>query len=341
MSDTVTYPHPSAIGRLGGESLAYTTDRGAQYIGDSAQLLTLLPDSSIDLVLTSPPFALLRQKSYGNESQDQYVAWLSVFGRETLRVLRPSGSLVLDLGGAYQRGVPVRSLYNYRVLIEFCDVLGYRLAEEFFWHNTSKLPSPIEWVNKRKIRAKDSVNTVWWLSKADFPKADVSKVRAEYSSRMRTLLRDPAAFYKPRLRPSEHQVGTAFARDNGGSIPSNLLQFPNTESTSRYLQRCRLLRERAHPARFPADLPRFFIRFLTDPDDLVLDIFSGSNTTGFVAEQERRRWLSFELDESYARLSSVRFMDSMTNAEVESAWNALQRSDDVHLGPRTAALLAG
>jgi len=159
----------------------YSTQLGQQVIGDSRIVVATLPDESIDLIVTSPPFALLRQKSYGNESQAQYVEWLLEFGRAALPKLKNSGSFVLDLGGAYERGKPVRSLYNFRLLIQFCDALGYRLAEEFFWHNPAKLPSPIEWVNKRKIRVKDSVDTVWWFSKSDWPKADVSNVLVPYS----------------------------------------------------------------------------------------------------------------------------------------------------------------
>ena len=287
-------------------SHVYCTSNGLQLTGDSRELLGSLPDDSIDLIMTSPPFALLRKKAYDNEEQSEYVAWLTEFGQAAIRVLKPTGSFVLDLGGAYERGKPVRSLYNFRVLIEFCDTVGYRLAEEFFWHNPAKLPSPIEWVNKRKIRAKDSVNTLWWFSKTDFPKADVSKVLVPYSERMKTLLKDPSAFYTPKERPSGHDIADAFGKDNGGAIPSNLLQIPNTESNSHYLRICKLLERESHPARFPTDLPKFFIQFLTDPGDLVLDIFSGSNSTGFIAEQLGRRWLSMELDRSYASLSSIR-----------------------------------
>jgi DNA modification methylase len=304
---------------------AYETPLGKQYIGDSRELLQQLPPESVDLIVTSPPFALVRKKRYGNEDQGEYVAWLAKFGEAARVVLRDTGSFVLDLGGAYRPGVPVRSLYNYRVLLEFCDVLGYHLAEEFFWHNTAKLPSPIEWVNKRKIRAKDAVDTVWWFSKTEFPKADVKQVLSQYSDRMRALLKDPESFYRPKRRPSEHSIGSSFAIDNGGAIPSNLLQFPNTESTSHYLRTCRALGQGPHPARFPSDLPRFFVRFLTEPGDVVLDIFSGSNTTGAVAEQERRRWLSFELDPTYARLSAVRFMEGWDHESIAKAWSDLQR----------------
>src|SRR5262245_52197589 len=156
----------------------YETAQGCAYAGDSRDLLQQLPSDSIDLVVTSPPFALQRQKVYGNEDQDAYVDWLLEFCRHVHRVLKPTGSLVLDLGGASQKGRPVRSLYNFRVLLRLCDEQQFRLAEEFFWFNPARLPSPIEWVNKRKIRAKDSVNTVWWLSKEDDPKADVRRVLA-------------------------------------------------------------------------------------------------------------------------------------------------------------------
>ena len=135
---------------------AYTSAFGAAYCGDSRQLLGELPDDSVNLVLTSPPFALQRQKAYGNKEQHEYVEWLSEFGRLVHRKLAPDGSFVLDLGGAYQKGVPARSLYNFRVLIEFCDDIGFFLAQDFYWFNPSKLPSPIEWVNKRKLRTKDS-----------------------------------------------------------------------------------------------------------------------------------------------------------------------------------------
>ena len=291
------------------EQLVYTTALGGQVCGDSLVLLDQLDDESVDLIMTSPPFSLLRAKKYGNEDQSAYVDWLSAFGSAALRALKPTGSLVIDLGNAYVKGSPTRSLYPYRVLIKFVDDLGYHLAEEFFWYNPAKLPSPIEWVNKRRIRVKDAVNTVWWFSKTEWPKADVNKVLRPYSQRMGKLLEDPSAFYDPRSRPSEHAISTAFGTNNGGAIPPNLLQIANTDSNSNYLRTCRALEIKSHPARFPEGLPEFFINFLTDPGDVVLDIFSGSNTTGMVADRLDRRWLAFELDRDYAALSIIRFLD--------------------------------
>lgn len=303
----------------------YHTQKGQAYVGDSLELLSELPDASIDLVMTSPPFALRRQKTYGNVEETEYVGWIKPFGKEVFRVLKESGSFVLDLGGAYRSGMPSRSLYNFRVLLTFCDEIGFHLAEDFYWFNPAKLPSPIEWVNKRKIRAKDSVNTVWWFSKADFPKADVRKVLAPYSDRMKKLIEAPESFYKPKKRPSGHDISASFGKDNGGAIPSNLLSISNTDSNSSYLRLCKELGLERHPARFPSELPTFFIKMLTDEDDVVLDIFGGSNTTGFTAEALNRKWLTFEINQEYLASSVFRFLEGQS---VETARKILVNLQD-------------
>jgi len=315
---------------LSGLTPVYRTGHGAAYCGDSRELLSMLPDNSVNLVLTSPPFALQRQKEYGNKDQSEYIAWLADFARIVREKLTDDGSFVLDLGGAYRSGVPARSLYNFRVLIHFCDQLGFYLAEDFYWFNPSKLPSPIEWVNKRKLRAKDSVNTVWWFSKSEFPKADVSKVLVEYSDRMRKLLADPDGFYDPKKRPSGHDISKGFGKDNGGAIPSNLLQIPNSESNGQYLAGCKAATIKAHPARFPSKFPEFFIRMLTDPGDLVVDIFAGSNTTGAVAEAEGRQWLAFDEQREYLAASAFRFVDTKFDAErLTDLYNSLVSGESV------------
>ncbi len=309
----------------------YRTRFGKAIVTFAEDYLSCLDESSVDLVITSPPFALLREKEYGNREQREYVEWLVSFGPLVRRVLKDTGSFVLDLGGAYQRGVPVRSLYNYRVLIRLCDEQGFHLAEEFFWHNPAKLPSPIEWVNKKKIRAKDSVNTVWWLSKTEYPKANVSNVLAPYSERMKKLIEDPDKFYRPKDRPSGHDISSGFGRDNGGAIPSNLLQYPNTESNSLYIRICKTMNLAPHPARFPRSFPEFFIKFLTDPDDLVLDIFAGSNTTGEAAELLGRKWLALECERDYSLTSAFRFMEGWPEEEIRKFVASSERGADLPL----------
>lgn len=304
----------------------YKTTKGQAYVGDSLELLAELPDASIDLVMTSPPFALRRQKTYGNVEETGYVQWIKPFGQEIFRVLKESGSFVLDLGGAYRSGMPSRSLYNFRVLMAFCDEIGFHLAEDFYWFNPAKLPSPIEWVNKRKIRAKDSVNTVWWFSKTNSPKADVRKVLVPYSNRMKKLIENPERFYTPKKRPSGHDISAGFGKDNGGAIPSNLLSIPNTDSNSSYLRLCKELRLELHPARFPSELPAFFIKMLTDEGDVVLDIFGGSNTTGFTAEALQRNWLTFELNQQYLATSVFRFLEGHSSETVKLVFEKLNDS---------------
>ncbi len=245
--------------------------------------------------------------------QHEYIDWFLEFGEIVHRKLMNDGSFVVDFGGAYMKGVPVRSLYNFRVLVRMVDELDFFLAEDFYWFNPSKLPSPIEWVNKRKLRVKDSVNTVWWFSKTEWPKSDITKVLAPYSDRMKKLIEDPDKFYRPKVRPSGHDIGRGFGKDNGGAIPPNLIQVPNSESNSQYLSGCKSVGIKGHPARFPTRLPEFFIHMLTEPDDLVVDIFGGSNTTGQVAEAEGRCWLSFEMLPEYVGTSLFRFLDKGTD----------------------------
>lgn len=109
-----------------------------------------LEAESVDLIMTSPPFGLVRKKDYGNVESEKYVAWFKDFGRQFARVLKPNGSLVIDIGGAWMPSQPTRSLYQYELLIMLCKELGFHLAQEFFWWNPAKLPTPAEWVTLRR-----------------------------------------------------------------------------------------------------------------------------------------------------------------------------------------------
>lgn len=291
---------------IGGLQPHYSRGLGSAYLGDSLKLLPKVPSSSVNLVLTSPPFALTRKKEYGNEGSDEYVEWFLKFAPDFQRILTDDGSLVIDLGGAYLPGRPVRSIYQFDLLVRLCKECGFHLAQEFFHYNPARLPAPAEWVNVRRIRVKDSVNVVWWLSKTEWPKAHNRNVLRPYSASMVSLLKNG---YRAKLRPSGHDISTNFNKDHGGAIPPNLLEIANTESNSQYLRLCREAGLKPHPARFPRDFADFFLKFLTDPGDLVLDPFAGSNTTGWAAEQLRRRWIAFELREDYLEASKFRFME--------------------------------
>ncbi len=285
---------------------SYATSLGRCIEGDSLDVLRKLPDNSVDLVLTSPPFALRRRKAYGNVDPSEYIEWFWPFAVEIHRVLTDEGSFVFELGGAWERGRGTRSLYQYELILRLCKL--FHLAQEFYWYNPSKMPTPAEWVTIRRTRVKDAVNQIWWLCKTDSPNADNRRVLRPYSRSMRRLLRDG---YQTAKRPSQHDIGPHFRRDNGGAIPPNILQVPNTRSSDEYFRRCRAADLPIHPARFPAPVPDFFIRFLTEPGQLVLDPFAGSNTTGHVAEQLERRWLSIEISPDYVAGSRLRFNDDL------------------------------
>lgn len=282
----------------------YQTPFGSAYLGDSFHLMQRLPDESVDLIMTSPPFALQRKKEYGNADPEDYVAWFLPFAFQFRRILKKTGSLVIDIGGSWIKGQPTKSLYHLELLLALCKKVEFHLAQEFFWYNPARLPTPAEWVTVRRLRVKDAVNHVWWLAKTPNPKADNRKVLKPYSEAMVQLLKNG---YKPKLRPSGHDISDKFQKDNDGAIPPNLLTISNTESNSYYLTACRKAGIKPHPARFPAALPDFFIRFLTNEGDLVLDPFAGSNVTGEASEQLRRQWIALELNEDYLAGSRFRF----------------------------------
>ncbi len=233
---------------------SHATDLGTIYQGNSlAYLHNYAEKESVNLIMTSPPFGLIRKKAYGNEDADAYCDWFRPFAEGFKRVLKKDGSLVIDVGGAWKPGTPTRSLYHYKLLVMLCEEYGFHLAQEHYWWNPSKLPSPAEWVNIRRVRVKDAINCVWWLSKTPFPKASNRRVLAPYSGSMRSLLKNG---YKAKMRPSGHDISTKFSIDNGGAVPPNLLAIANTESNGAYQDYCRDNEIGIHPARFPSLLTR-------------------------------------------------------------------------------------
>jgi site-specific DNA-methyltransferase (cytosine-N4-specific) len=283
---------------------AYSTALGACFNADSLEYLRQVRSNSVSLVMTSPPFALRRKKAYGNVPASEYVEWFWPFAVEIQRILKSDGSFVLDLAGVWNQGSATRSLYQYELICRLRQI--FHLAQEVYWYNPSKLPTPAEWVTIRRTRVKDAVNVLWWLSKTEEPQADNRRVLKPYSQSMKKLLRDGV---RPKRRPSEHVITTGFNSDNGGAIPSNLLEIANTRSRDPYFTRCRDVGLPIHPARFPPAIPDFFIRLLTQPGQLVLDPFAGSNTTGMVAENLNRRWVAIELNRDYVSGSQFRFND--------------------------------
>jgi len=295
--------------RIKGFEPYYTTKLGAAYLGDSLNILKSIPKDSVDLIMTSPPFALQRKKKYGNVNAKDYPEWFIQFAQEFKRILKPKGSLVIHIGGSWMKGKPVKSIYQYELLVRMCNELGFCLAQDMYWFNRAKLPGPAQWVTVNRLRLKDSVDQIWWLSKTPNPQADNRGVLKDYSDAMKELLNNNN-YYKPNVtRPSEHKISAKFYNGHKGAIPPNIFEYSNTDSQSKYIKLCRKHGVKLNPARYPVQLPEFFVKFLTSPDNKVLDPFAGSNATGEAAEKNGRRWISIEIEHDYLKGSMFRFFD--------------------------------
>lgn len=311
--------------------LLHETDLGAYYLGDSVETLEAELGEElrgrVQLILTSPPFPLNRKKSYGNREGEEYKEWFTSLAPLFSELLTDDGSIVIEMGNSWVPGRPVQSLLHLESLIGFVNNLevDLRLCQQFVCFNPSRLPSPAQWVTIERIRMTDSYTHLWWMAKTDYPKADNRKVLRPYSDSMKALIKRQK--YNAGKRPSQHGISeNGFLNDHGGSIALNLFELepmdekrevrlPNafsashTTSNDHFFRTCRERGITPHPARMPVGLASFFIEFLTDPGDLVLDPFAGSNTTGFAAEALRRRWISIEVKEDYAEQSRIRLQD--------------------------------
>lgn len=275
---------------------------------------------TVNLIVTSPPFPLVRKKKYGNATGEAYLEWLEALASPLVELLADDGSIVIEIGNAWEEGAPIMSTLPLEALLAFKRSANLNLCQHVICHNPARLPSPAAWVTLKRSRLKDSFTHVWWMSRSDSPKADNRHVLNPYSKDMKNLLKRQK--YNAGARPSGHVISkTGFLKDHGGAIsanvlelaegggPESLLKFSGTGWDARYREHCRLLGIPAHPARMQASLSAFFIQFLTDANDLVFDPFAGSNTTGAVAEDFGRRWIGVEAERTYIDGSSGRFED--------------------------------
>ena len=292
--------------------LTYSTTHGMMLEGKAESVLrssTLEPYvGSVDLIFTSPPFPLNRKKAYSNLTGEKYGEWLASFAKPFVDFLKPCGSIVIEIGNSWNPGEPTMSTLGLKSLLRFLDDGKLHLCQQFVCPNPARLPSPAQWVNVERIRVKDAFTHIWWMSPTTRPKANNRSVLKPYGGAMKELLRTKT--YNAGHRPSEHVIGKAsFLRDNGGAIPPNVITASNTRASDPYLAYCKENQIRPHPARMPEQIARFFIEFLTEPGDLVLDPFAGSNVTGAVAETLERRWISIEAKSEYAEASKSRFSE--------------------------------
>ncbi len=288
--------------------LVFETDRGLALWGEVESAMALVDDASVNLLVTSPPYPLERQKQYGNRKGADYIDWLVELAAGWYEKLTDDGSLWLNLGNAWLKGTPEMSLYQERLLLRLVDDVGYHLAEKLYYASPNKLPGPAEWVTVRRIRVTDAVEHVYWLAKNPRPTANNANALRAYSESMRKRL--AAGGERGAKRPSGHTLSPgAFAADHGGAIASNLVLASNSSSNDAYVRGCRERGLPVHPARFSEALPDLAIRLCTDrcSDPLVWDAFGGSGVTAQAADKLGVRWMLTEKSLTYLEGAAIRF----------------------------------
>lgn len=258
----------------------YKTKFGQAYLTAIEDFNKWIPSSKlsdkVDLILTSPPYPLVSPKAYGNKVGQEYLDWILEVFEGCLPLLKDSGSLVVEIGNAWTKGEPTMSTLPIETLLAIKTELNLNLCQMLIWENPNKLPGPATWVNKKRIRVKDSFTHIWWFSKNTDPKADNRNVLKPYSKAMENLLEKQK--YNMGRRPSGHLIGEGFLAANDGSIPGSVLVVPNSKEQSEYRDWCKENGLSQHPARMPIEVAEFFIKLLTTEGDTVFDPFGGSNS---------------------------------------------------------------
>ena len=252
--------------------------------GDSAEVLKTLPDNSIDLIVTSPPYADQRKSTYGGISPDKYVEWFLPISEQLLRVLKPSGTFVLNIKEKVVEGE--RSTYVMELILAMRKQ-GWLWTEEFIWHKKNSYPG--KWPNRfrdaweRLLQFNKSKKIAMYQEEVMVPMGDWAK------SRLKNLSDTDK-------RRDNSKVGSGFGKnisnwiDREKAYPTNVLHLA-TECNNK-----------KHSAAFPEELPEWFIKLFTKEGDMVLDPFAGSGTTLFVAERMGRSAIGIEIMEDYYQM---------------------------------------
>ena len=251
------------------------------YQGDCLQKLRLLEDNSVDLIVTSPPYADQRKKTYGGISTKEYVKWFLPISKELLRVLKPTGTFILNIKEKVQNGE--RSTYVLELILEMRKQ-GWLWTEEFIWHKKNSYPG--KWPN----RFRDA-----WERLLQFNK------NKKFNMYQETVMVPTGDWAKTRLRKlsetdqirDNSKVGSGFGKnisnwvDREMAYPTNVLHLA-TECNNKN-----------HSAAFPSSLPEWFIKLFTKEGDVVLDPVMGSGTTNIVAQRMGRNSIGIEIQEQY------------------------------------------
>ena len=251
------------------------------FLGDCKDILRKLPDNSIDLIFTSPPYADQRRNTYGGIHPDEYVEWFLPISKELLRVLKPTGTFALNIKEKVVNGE--RSTYVIELILEMRKQ-GWLWTEEFIWHKKNCYPG--KWPN----RFRDAWERILQFNKNKKFNMYQEAVMVPIGDWAQTRLRNLSERDKIR---DESRVGSGFGKNISNWLGRNMVYPTNV------LHLATECSNKNHSAAFPEGLPEWFIKLFTKEGDTVLDPFMGSGTTVIVAKRMGRKAIGIEIIEEY------------------------------------------
>ena len=273
--------------------------------GMCENVLKKLPENSVDLIFTSPPYA--DQRFYGTDefsiNPDEYVEWLLPKVTEFFRVLKNGGNFILNINDKVADGE--QHLYVYELVIAIKKEIGFKYVRDYIWHNPSTPPNIFS--RGKYGRTKKSHEYCFWFAKGENWTFNLDAIRKPYSKDMLKYLNgNGKGGRSENQRPSTHSFDCAKQwKNHGGSDPGSVIILGNTSSNGRFNKMCK---ENGinHPARFPEQLAEFFIKAGSNKNDVVLDPFMGSGTTIIAAERLSRKWIGIDANDVYCKLAKER-----------------------------------
>ena len=291
--------------------VAFSTDLGLALWSDCSAFRRI--DEPIDLILSSPPYALSKARAYGGPSVKEYTEFICRAVEPLLRNLVPGGSLCLNLSNdIFLAGTPARSTYLERLTIALED-LGLLLMDRLVWENPSKPPGPTYWACKERVQLVHTWEPVLWMTNDPTRcLADNRRVLRPHSAANSKLIARGGESRSTSYGDGAHRLRPgSFGAETAGTIPRNILRIPHEASSIAPVRQAALDSGLpAHGALMPRDLARFLIEFLTPAGGMVADLFSGWFTTATQAEETGRRWICTEQMAQYVALGAWRLQDA-------------------------------
>lgn len=267
------------------------------YQGDSLHLFKKIPDISIDLVITSPPYSTL--KTYINDGgilADDYVKWFIPYCKEICRVIKPTGSFILNINDKVENGF--RHPYVFDLISELHRQTELKMFERLFWNKLKSLPN--------RSRFGDRVEYLFWFAKEKGFKFNLDEMRTEYSEKSIKRMKKPLKKRFARTEGDDNIDYKDWAPNPKGALPTTLV---NISSESKRIAN-------NHVAVYPVELVEYFIKGATEKGDVVLDPFMGTGTTAVAAKKLGRNWIGFELQQDYIDVANIRIGDYVEEKEI-------------------------